>query len=275
MTLSAAVEVGDSLQQGLDNLIGFLPNLIGFLIILAIGYVIARIVKGLVTKLLEKIGTDRAIHTGSTGEYVNRVAPGFKPSSVIGTITFWFLFLGALAIAVSQLGIAALDNFVAEIVAYLPNVVVAVLILVVAIALAGFVATAIERTMGDTPTGKVIRSVAPVLILAIGTFMVLDQLQIAPQIVTITYAALLGGVFLAMALAFGLGGRDVANRMLSDAYDRGRSSTGRFRRDEAFERDRTRAEGRYATTEPSPTPGPVPTSAAPGNGPTTPRGPSR
>jgi Conserved TM helix len=275
MILSAAVEVGDSLQRGLDNLIGFLPNLIGFLIILAIGYVIARIVKGLVTKLLEKIGTDRAIHTGSTGEYVNRVAPGIKPSSVIGTITFWFLFLGALAIAVSQLGITALDNFLAEIVAYLPNVVAAVLILVVAIALAGFVGTALERTMGDSPTGKVVRSVAPVLIMAIGTFMVLDQLQIAPQIVTITYAALLGGLFLAMALAFGLGGREVANRMLSDAYDRGRTNTGRFRRDQIDERDRARAETRYAATEPSPTAGSVPTGAAPGNGPSTPRGPSR
>src|ERR1044072_5558501 len=46
----------------------------------AIGYVIARVVKGMLTKLLEKVGTDRALHTGSTGEYVNRVAPGFKPS---------------------------------------------------------------------------------------------------------------------------------------------------------------------------------------------------
>ena len=265
MITTAAVEVGDSLQRGLDNLIGFLPNLIGFLIILAIGYVIARIVKTVVAKLLEKVGTDRAIHTGSTGEYVNRVAPGFRPSSTIGTIAFWFIFLGALAIAVSQLGIASLDNFLAEIVAYLPNVVAAVLILVVAIALAGFVGTALERTMGDTPTGKVVRSVAPVLILAIGTFMVLDQLQIAPQIVTITYAALLGGLFLAMALAFGLGGRDVANRMLSDAYDRGRSGTGRFDRAQYAERDRARTEAGYAATEPRATAGPAPT----GDGPAT------
>jgi hypothetical protein len=117
----------------------------------------------------------------------------------------------------------------------------------IAIALAGVVGTLIERTIGDTPTAKV-RSVAPVLILAIGTFIVLDQRQIAQQIVTITYAALLGGLFLAMALAFGLGGRDVANRMLSDAYDRGRSSA-RFRRDLADERDRARAEG--ATPSPS------------------------
>src|SRR5215213_3318811 len=229
----AAVEVGDSLQRGLDNLIGFLPKLIGFLIILVIGYIIARIVKGVVTKLLEKVGTDRAMHSGTTGEYVNRVAPGFKPSSAIGTIVFWFLFLGVLAIAVSQLGIQALDNFIASVGAYLPNVLAAILIFVATVALSGAVGALVSRTMGDTPTGKVVGSVAPVLIMAIGTFMILDQLQIAPQIVTITYAALLGGVFLAMALAFGLGGRDVAGRMLSEAYDRGRENSGRFRRDAA------------------------------------------
>jgi Conserved TM helix len=234
----AAVEVGDSLQQGLDNLIGFLPKLIGFLIILAIGYIVARIVKGIVTKLVEKVGTDRAMHTGTTGEYVNRVAPGFRPSSAIGTIVFWFLFLGALAIALSQLGIAALDNFIASVGAYLPNVLAAVLIFVAMVALSGAVAGVISRTMGDTPTGKVLGSVAPVLIIAIGTFMILDQLQIAPEIVTITYAALVGGTFLAMALAFGLGGRDVAAQMLSDAYDRGRESGGvRFRRDTAVHRE--------------------------------------
>jgi hypothetical protein len=230
---TAAVDVGASLQRALDNLIGFLPNLIGFLIILAIGYIVARVVKGVVTRLLEKIGTDRAIHTGPTGEYVNRVAPGLKPSPVIGTISFWFVFLGALAIAVAQLGIGALENVVGEIVAYLPNVVAAVLILVVAIALAGFVGTLVERSMGETPTGKVLRSVAPVVIMAIGTFMVLDQLRIAPQIVTITYAALLGGLSLAMALAFGLGGREPAGRMLSEAYDNERDR----RRRERFSRD--------------------------------------
>ena len=152
----AAVEVGDSLQQGLDNLIGFLPKLIGFLIILAIGYIIARVVKGIVTKLLEKIGTDRAMHTGTTGEYINRVAPGFQPSSVVGAICFWFIFLGALAVAVSQLGIDALDNFVVAVGGYLPNVLAAVLIFVVAVALSGTVGALISRTMGDTPTGKVL-----------------------------------------------------------------------------------------------------------------------
>jgi hypothetical protein len=227
----AAVEVADSLQRGLDNLIGFLPKLIGFLIILAIGYIIARVVKGVVTKLLEKIGTDRAVHTGTTGDYVNRVAPGFKPSTAVGTIAFWFLFLGALTIAVSQLGIAALDNFVASIGAYLPNVLAAVLIFVVAVALSGAVAGFVARTMGDTPTGKVVGSVVPVLVMAIATFMILDQLEIAPQIVTITYAGLIGSLALGMALAFGLGGRDVAGRLLTQAYQTGQQQTEQVKQD--------------------------------------------
>src|SRR5215218_10158911 len=255
--LFGAVEVGDSLQRGLDNLIGFLPRLIGFLIILVIGYIIARVVKGIVTKLLESIGTDRAMHTGTTGEYVNRVAPGFRPSSAIGTIVFWFLFLGVLAVAVSQLGIAALDNFVAAIGGYLPNVLAAILIFVVAVALSGAVGTLIARTMGETPTGKVMGSVVPVLFMAIGTFMVLDQLEMAPVIVTITYAALLGGIFLAMALAFGLGGRDVAGRMLSEAYDRGREGNARFRRDvQAGGRQPAAVAGTRSATAPPASDGP-------------------
>ena len=98
---------------------------------------------------------------------------------------------------------------------------------VIAAAVGGLVA----RTMGDTPTGKVVGSVVPVLVMAIATFMILNQLQIAPEIVTITYAALIGGVFLAMALAFGLGGREVAGRMLGDAYDKGQEQRGQVKRD--------------------------------------------
>ena len=184
----AAVEVGDSLQRGLDNLIGFLPRLIGFLIILVYRlHHRSGSSRASSRSCLRSIGTDRAIHTGSTGEYVNRVAPGFKPSSAIGTIAFWFLFLGVLAVAVSQLGIGALDNFVAAIGGYLPNVLAAILIFVVAVALSGTIGGLIARAMGDTPTGKVLGAVVPVLIMAIGTFMVLDQLEIAPVIVTITY----------------------------------------------------------------------------------------
>jgi hypothetical protein len=248
-TLFAAVNVGDSLQQGLDSLIGFLPKLLGFLIILFIGWLVAKVVKTALTKGLQKVGLDKALYSGHAGQYVDKVAPNSSPSGLIGTVAFWFIFLGALAIAVSQLGIPALNNFVASIGAYLPNVVAAILIFVVAGAVAAAIGGLVARTMGDTPTGKVVGSVVPVLVMAIATFMILNQLQIATEIVTITYAALIGGVFLAMALAFGLGGREVAGQMLSDAYDKGQEQRGQVRRDMEVGKERGRQDAERARDE--------------------------
>jgi hypothetical protein len=230
-SLLAAVNVGDSVQTALDSFFGFLPRLVGFLLVLAIGWIIAKVVKTAVTKLLQKVGLDKALHSGSTGAYVDRIAPDTSPSRLIGVLAYWFIFLGAIAIAVSQLGIDALDNFVAAVGSYLPNVIAAVLIFVVAGAIAAAIGGLMARTMGDTPTGKVVGSVVPVLVMAIATFMILNQLQIAEEIVTITYASLLGATALAMALAFGLGGRELAGRMLADAYDKGQEQRGQIKRD--------------------------------------------
>jgi len=250
MQLIGAVEISDSLQQGLDELIAFLPRLIGFLIILVIGWLIARVVKALVVKALHGVGVDRALSGGSAGPYVARAMPDARPSEVIGTVAFWFLFLGALAIAVSQLGIDALDNFLQAIVAYLPNIVVAILIFVIAGALAAAASGLVSRTLGDTATGKIAGTAAPVLIMGIATFIILDQLNIAPAIVEITYVALLGSVALGMAIAFGLGGRDVAARLLEDAYGQGRAQ-----RDELRQRRAARTIHGEPGAHPTPTAG--------------------
>jgi hypothetical protein len=227
--LLAGVDISQSLQEGLNDLIGFIPKLIGFLIILLIGYLVAKALQKVVALALEKVGTDKALRSGATGEYVNRVAPDTSPSRLIGTVVFWFVLLGALSIAISALGIAALNDFIANVFNYLPNVIAAILILVVAIALAGWLTQLIARSMGETTMGKVTSTAVPSLVLGIAVFMVLDQLGIATEIVTITYAALLGALALGLALAFGLGGRDLASRMLEDTYQRGREERERYR----------------------------------------------
>ena len=227
----AAVKIGDSLQQGLDAFFGFIPNILGFLVILLIGWIVAKLVRTIVNNLLDRVGVDRALHGSSAGQYVERISPGARPSHLIGATAYWFIFLFALSAAIGALKIPALTTFIAQVQAFLPNIIVAVLIFVVAAALAGAVAGVVQKLMGDTPTGKVVTAIVPGLILAIGTFMMLNQLHIAEEIVTITYAALLGMLALAGALAFGLGGRDVAGRMLQDAYDAGQRSKGQVKAD--------------------------------------------
>ena len=127
----------------------------------------------------------------------------------------------------------------AAIYGYLPNVIAAILIFVVAGAIAGAVAALVTKVMGDTPTGKLVATVVPVLIMGIAVFMILNQLQIAPEIVIITYAVLLGSLGLGMALAFGLGGRETAARLVSDAYDKGQEQQGQVKADMQLAKDRS------------------------------------
>jgi hypothetical protein len=137
--------------------------------------------------------------TAPPGGTWSGLSPDAHPSRLIGAVAFWFIFIYAIAAAIGALKIPALTNFMANVQNYLPNIVAAVLILVIGAALAGAVGGLAEKLMGDTPTGRVARAVGPGLILAIVVFMVLTQLKIAPAIVTATYVALVGMLALASA----------------------------------------------------------------------------
>lgn len=242
----AAVNIADSAQEALNSFFAFIPNVLGFLVILLIGWIIAKSIRTVVNKALDGLGVDRKLHESPAGQYVEKVSPGARPSHLIGATAYWFVFLFALSAAIGALKIAALTTFIAQVQAFLPNIIVAILIFVVAAALAGAVAGAVQKLMGDTPTGKVVTAVVPGLILAIGLFMVLNQLKIAEEIVTITYAALLGMLALAGALAFGLGGRDVASQMLQGAYDAGQRNKDQIKQDMRQGRERGREQAKAA-----------------------------
>jgi Conserved TM helix len=236
----AALNIGDSVEQGFDTFFAWIPSLLGALVILIIGYVVAKIVGNLLARVLGRAGLDRTMLAGQTGEWVRKVTA--TPSLLVGKLAFWAIFLGAISLAATALGIDALTAFVASVYAYLPNVIAAVLIFIVAGAIAAGVSTLATRFMGDTPTGRVVSTAAPILVMTIATFMILDQLRIAEDIVVITYAALLGSIALGAALAFGLGGREVAAQMLRGAYVKGQEGTEQAKRDIHVGKQRVRAQ---------------------------------
>ena len=238
--LLADFNASDSVQNAFTELVAFLPNLIGALLILLLGYIVAKVLGGVATRALGSSGFDHAIHREPTGQWIKRVIP--RPSNLAGAVVFWAIFLGAVSIAVDVLGIEALENLVAAIYSYLPNVIAALLIFVVAVAIAAGVATLSSKLLGDTSLGRIVSTVAPILVFAIATFMVLDQLKIAETIVTITYAALLGSLALGSALAFGLGGRDVAAQMLQGAYTKGQENKDQLKRELELGKERAKQE---------------------------------
>src|SRR5699024_8214133 len=147
------------------------------------------------------------------------------------TIVFWLVMVFTITSAIGTLGIPALTGFMNLVLSYIPNVIAAILILLLAVAIAGAIGAIAQRAIGNTLLGRIVGSAGPALVMVIAVFMILTQLNIAPIIVSATFIALVGALALGSALAFGLGGRDAAAEMINAGYRRAQeeqsqSSTG-------------------------------------------------
>ena len=239
--------ISSSVDRAFTVFFAWLPALVGAIVVLLIGYVIAKMVGKLVTRATRRAGLDRTLHNGPGGPMIEKVTP--HPSRLLGTVAFWAIFLSAISLAASVLHIKALTAFVGAVWGYLPNVIAALAIFIVAGLIATAVAALASRVMGDTGLGRVVATGVPILVMTIATFMILNQLKIAPAIVTITYAAILGAIALGSALAFGLGGRDVAARMLEGAYSNVQQNKDEWKRDLDQGVSRAKDEAQALTTQ--------------------------
>ncbi len=213
-------DISKELDQILSRLVDFVPNLIGAILILLIGYWIATTVGGLVYRSLRRLRFDRTVHTSAVGNTVSRIVE--SPSRLTGNITFWLIFLGVISLAVSALSLTVLDRILASVYAYIPNVIAAVLIFLVASTLSTAAVSFAQRVMGRTAMAKVIATVIPAVTMSLAVFMILNQLGIARDIVNILFTAIVGSVALGLALAFGLGGQTVARDLLEQASSKAR-----------------------------------------------------
>jgi len=209
------VDLGHSLQNSVDQVIAFIPHLIGGLLIIIIGYIVSKSIGKLVTRALHKLRFDRSLHTSAAGGVVNRIIE--SPSKLVGSIVFWLLYLAFLSFAVSALHLAVLDHVLTGIYNYVPHIIASVIIFLVASAVSVEAVRFVARVMGKTATAKLLSAVIPSISMSLAVFMILNELNIAKEIVDILFTAIVGSLGLGMALAFGLGGRDVARGMLESA----------------------------------------------------------
>jgi hypothetical protein len=185
-----------------------------------VAYIIARVVAGLVRRVAARTRVDHHVDNSVVGDYKRGMAPRLSVTNLIAGVVFWFVFGTGILLAIATLQIPLLDSAIGTVVGYLPNVLAAVLILAVGVAIAGAVGAFAARLAGDTTLGRVVGTAVPIVVIAIAIAMALVQLQISPPIVIATYVILLGSVGLGLALAFGLGGRAVAADLLRNAYDK-------------------------------------------------------
>lgn len=232
--------IQQSFENILSRIIEFLPNLIGALAILIIGYMIAKLLEKGVRRALNRARFDRAIHNSSAGNTVSRVIE--SPSKLGGRVAFWLVFIGAISLAVSALDLPVLNDLLNSVYSYVPNVIAAVIIFLVASAVSAGAATFVLKVMGRSALAKIIATVIPAVAMSLAVFMILNQLGIAKDIVNILFTAIVGAIALGLALAFGLGGRDVARELLEQAVDTTRNNSDRIKSEVSQAADATKRE---------------------------------
>ena len=185
--------------------------------ILLVGWIVASVVSKAVTFLLRKIGFDRLSERIGLSRLEQRMGLRMDAAGVLGKIVYWFIFLIFLVPAVDALGLTTVSNILNQIIAYIPNVFVAILVLFLGTLAATFVADIIRGATASTNMGNpnMYAAIARWAIMGFVAIIALEQLQIAPALLNELFGAVVAAAALAFGLAFGLGGRETAQRLLN------------------------------------------------------------
>lgn len=207
----------NSLTNAVNLILTFIPRLIGFLVILIVGLIVAALVSKAVTFLLRKVGFDRLANRIGLTRLEQRMDVKLDPAGVLGTIVYWFILLIFLVPAADALGLPAVSNILNTLVAYIPNVFVAILVLFLGTLAATFVADIVRGATATTNIGspRVFAAIARWSIIGFAALIALEQLQIAPALIAELFGAVVLALAIAFGLSFGLGGQDAARRWLA------------------------------------------------------------
>lgn len=196
----------------------FLPNLIGALLILIIGWIIAAGLDRLVTQILKQIKLDTALNKVGVRNFFRKAGVDFETSDFIGGLVRWTIILVAFLAAADILGLAKVTDFLNEILGYIPNIFVAVAILLIGMLAANFFAHVVRGAVGIAKirSANFLASITKWVIWIFTILVALNQLGVASMIINYLMMAIFFGLALAGGLAFGLGGQKAATEALEN-----------------------------------------------------------
>jgi hypothetical protein len=204
MTVLAQVDVDAALQQAWTNVATFAPKLGGFLVILLIGYLVAKAIAKILDKVLERVGFDRAVERGGIKQAMAHSR--YDASDLVSKLFYYALMLFVLQLAFGVFGPNPISDIIASIIAFLPKIFVAIVIVVVAAAIAAAAREIVDASLGGLPYGRMLANLVGGAILVVGVFASLNQLEIAPEIINGLFYALLAIIAGTAIVAIGGGG---------------------------------------------------------------------
>jgi len=196
--------------------ISFIPALIGAVLVFVLGWILANVLGKLIEKALKTARLDQALGKVGFNERLSEIGIGKSTAELLGGIVKWFLILVFLMAATNILGLTQVTDFLNSIILYLPNVVVAVVVLAVAFLVGGFAYDVVKGSTraAGVMSAKLLAAISKWAIIIFGILAALIQLGIATSLVSTIFIGIVSAISLATGLAFGLGGRDEAASML-------------------------------------------------------------
>ena len=214
--------VAEPVRQMLTRILAYLPILLGALIILIVGWIVAKAIRRAVDWLLKVVRFDTMADKTGISEVLRKGDLKITAREVVSGLVYWLIIIMVLVMTVDALGLPKSSDVLASLFAYIPKVIAALLVLVVAMFLASFVSGIVRTASGNAnlPRPEIIAGVSRWAIIIFAVTIAMEQLGIAPLLVGTAFNIILGGVVLALALAFGLGGKDAAARYLEELKKR-------------------------------------------------------
>ncbi len=194
----------------------FLPNILAALVIFILGWFVSKIVKSLIIKILGALKFDALTEKAGINALLTKANIHKGPREVLALLTYWFLLLIVIVASFDTLGLPVISELLNKIVLYIPNIMAAIVVLIFGAILGNFLAGLLETVCSGLgkDMASFLSKVAKYSILILAITMALQQLNIAPAVVTAAFSIFFGALCLALALAFGLGGRDAAANYL-------------------------------------------------------------
>lgn len=209
-----------------------IPKVLGFLVILIVGWLIASLVEKGVAALLRTVKFNELSQRAGLADFVGRMGTNTDSSGFLAAVAKWFIRLIALVVAFDALGLPAVSQVLREFLLWLPNVVVAMVMLVIGGLLARALSIVVRGAVAKSALGdpEVLARVAGGFVWAFAIVVAVNQIGIATALVNTLFMAVVGAIALALGLAFGLGGRETAGELVRDWYRRGRENKDEFKR---------------------------------------------
>ena len=214
-----ASEIWSKLATSLGNLV---PKLAIALVLLLLGLGFAKLIAYLVRSVLVKVRFDSVAERIGVKRVLTRIGWSQPPSHAVGSLSFWIVLILILQSALDILGLEAVAVAMGRIVAYVPNVVAAVIILLLGVVLGRVAGRIVGEAASSTGAtfASMLGNAVRWLIFIVLTMMALAQLNIDTQVIQVIAVVLLSGFSLAVAFAFGFGARDIARSIIAGFYSR-------------------------------------------------------